>query len=82
MELASTGGFLKTPRAAEYAGVCADYLRQLASRGVGPRIAKPLGRGHERGNFYTRADLDAWMAAGRGARSGYEDGEKVDTDRC
>lgn len=53
---------MKTPAAAAYCGVSADYLRDLAQDGRGPAIAARLGRGRGGGTFYTREALNAWLA--------------------
>lgn len=61
---------LGTRDAAAYCGVEHVWLRKLASKGRGPRIAVPGRKGRYCGHLYDPRDLDAWVAGGRGYNSG------------
>ena len=53
---------LRTPAAADYCSVSAEYLRDLAQKGRGPAVAARLGPGRGGGTFYSKEALDTWLA--------------------
>jgi predicted DNA-binding transcriptional regulator AlpA len=51
--------WLDRQEAADYVGLTVDTLAQMATRGTGPRFAKPSKRIAR----YRISDLDAWLEA-------------------
>lgn len=56
--LAAGAKYLRTPEAADYLRVSADYLNKLRQQKKGPRFIR-LGRRV----VYDRLDLDAWASS-------------------
>jgi hypothetical protein len=72
MSAAPAGPWLRTPAAAEYCGLAPATLETLRTRGGGPiftRAGKAV--------VYCRADLDAWLAAGRASNTAQADAAQV-----
>ncbi|WP_084673833.1 helix-turn-helix transcriptional regulator [Methylobacterium sp. WSM2598] len=60
VEIASSGRLLRTPEAARYLSVSANYLEKLRVYGTGPTFIK-LGRTVR----YELSALDSWLACSR-----------------
>ena len=64
MSVSVSPGYLSTPKAAEYLGVSAGYLRNLRSRGEGPAYSR-LSASPRAAVVYSVDDIDAWYASRR-----------------
>lgn len=54
--------FLTRAEAASYLGYSPRTLANLASKGIGPRFAKPTAPARGAKTLYDIADLDRWVA--------------------